>query len=132
MAETGIGEREKIQILLSEYSSLRSEINSGISSSYQVVSIGTFLMAWLLQQQEIGPRFWIGVCIIVVGASYCGRLLAYDVVNAATRVQELESEINRRAGEKLLLWENERGGLNLSYWRGLFLPFGLGSRKKAN
>ena len=69
-------------------------------------------MAWLLQQQEIGVRFWIGVFIIVAGATYCGRLLTYDVINGATRVRELESEINRRAGEKLLLWESERGGLN--------------------
>jgi drug/metabolite transporter (DMT)-like permease len=122
MAETSVGERERIQILLAEYTSLRSETNSRISSSYQVVGIGTALIAWLLQQ-PIGARFWIGVCVILVGALYCGRVIAYDTMNAAKRVRELEIELNNRAGEKLILWESERGGLNASYWRGLFLPF---------
>jgi len=119
---TELGEKERIQILLAEYTSLRSEVNSRISSSYQVVGIGTALIAWLLQQQ-IGPRFWIGVCVIVAGALYCGRVITYDAMNAAKRVRELEAELNNRAGEKLIFWETERGGLNANYWRGLFVPF---------
>jgi hypothetical protein len=44
-------------------------------------------------------------------------------MNAATRVRELEAELNRRAVEKLILWESERGGLNAGYWQGLMFPF---------
>jgi hypothetical protein len=60
---------------------------------------------------------------VVVGTLYCVRLITYDVMNAATRVRELEAELNRRAGEKLILWESERGGLNAGYWQGLMFPF---------
>jgi hypothetical protein len=89
------------------------------------------MIAWILQQ-PMGLRLWAGLCIVIVGASYCGRLITYDIMNAAKRVRELEIEINKRAGEKLLLWETERGGLNPSYWWGLFLPFVNSRRKRPN
>jgi len=119
MAETELGKREKIQILLAEYSSLRTEINARISSTYQVVGIGAALIAWLLQQ-PIGSAFWIGLSIAAVGALLCVRFLTYDGTNAAVRVRELETQINELVGEKLLLWESERGGLNAGYWWNAF------------
>jgi hypothetical protein len=115
-----IGQKEKIQILLAEYASLRSEINARISSSYTVTGIGTALVIFVIQQ-PLGPAFWIGLFMIVVGVMYCGRLLGYDATNAARRVRQIELDINNRVGERLLVWETERGGLNASYWRAALL-----------
>ena len=32
------------------------------------------------------------------------------------RLQEIEAEVNRRAGEQLLIWESTRGIQHLGYW----------------
>lgn len=114
-----IGEREKLQVLLAEYTALRSETNARISSSYVVAGAIAMVIVWLLQQ-PIGVSWGIALFIAVVGFAYCARVLSFDAVNAAVRVRELEREINRRVGEKLLIWESERGGLNAGYWRTVF------------
>lgn len=114
-----IGEREKLQVLLAEYASLRSESNARISSSYVVVSAIALVIVWLSQQPV--SLFWsIAFLVGLVGFAYCARVLTFDTLNAAVRVRELEQEINRRVGERLLVWESERGGLNSGYWRALF------------
>jgi hypothetical protein len=120
-----IGQKERIQILLAEYTSLRSEINARISSSYTITGIGTALVVFVIQQ-PVGAAFWIGLFMVIVGVMYCGRMLGYDATNAARRVREIESDINKRVGEKLLVWETERGGLNASYWKAALL-FGRNS-----
>jgi hypothetical protein len=114
------GQKERIQILLAEYASLRSEINARISSSYTVTGIGTALAVFVIQQ-PIGTTFWIGLFMIIVGVAYCSRMLGYDAANAGRRVREIELDINKRVGEKLLVWESERGGLNASYWKAALL-----------
>ena len=42
-----LGEKERIQILLTEYASLRAEINARISSIYQVAAIIALITTWL-------------------------------------------------------------------------------------
>ena len=117
MADGTIGDKEKVQILLAEYTSLRAEINSRISSAYTVVSIAAGFIGWLLTHQDYDLRFWTGALTVTVGATICGWLVGRDCVNAGRRVQELEKEINTRADETLLVWENERGGLAAGYWQ---------------
>jgi hypothetical protein len=111
-----IGQKERIQILLAEYESLRSEMNARVSSSYTVAGIATALIVFLIQQ-PLGSEFCIGLFVAVVGAAYCGRMLSYDARNASRRVREIEIDINKRVDEKLLVWETERGGLTASYWK---------------
>ena len=120
-------ETEKVRILLAEYSALRSEIIGRISNIYQVVGFGAVILAWILQQQFASHKFWEFTAVLAAGIMLCGRFLLFDIRRSAMRVRELEGEINRRAGEKLLVWESERGGLNASYWRELLLG---GSRPK--
>lgn len=114
-----IGEREKVQVLLAEYTALRNESNARISSSYVVGGAIAMVIVWLLQQ-PISMSWGIAFVIALLGFGYCARVLSFDAVNAAVRVRELEGEINRRVGEKLLVWESERGGLNPGYWRAVF------------
>jgi hypothetical protein len=118
--QTALGEKERVQILLAEYASLRTEANARISSMYVVAGWSTVAVIWLLQQPWNNYSFWIGFLIWGMGASYVARILGFDTANASRRCREIEGEINKRAGEKLLLWESERGGLNRSYWRRLF------------
>lgn len=108
--------REKVQILLAEYGSLRSEINARISSVYSAIAVAIFLIVFILQQ-PIGVGFFIALFVAVAGVGVCGRFLAYDSFSAARRVQEIERMINELVGEKLLVWESDRGGLAKERWR---------------
>jgi hypothetical protein len=115
MTNGDIGAKEHIQILLAEYNSLRSEINARMSSVYQVVAITAVVAVWLLQQR-FGMRLYLGVAAAAVGLALCAWALMRDCVRAALRVKQLEREINRRAGEHLLVWESEWGGQTSSLW----------------
>jgi O-antigen ligase len=115
MTENAIGEKERVQILLAEYSSLRAEILARTTSVYQVAAISALAAIWLLQQ-PFGKRLLVGGILAVVGLSICAWVLARDSMRAALRVQELETEINRRAGEHLLVWDNEWGGMTTPLW----------------
>jgi hypothetical protein len=119
MEQETLGAKEKIQILLTEYTSLRTELNARISSMYVGAGWSTVAIIWLLQQSN-SYSLWIGSLVWGIGAAYCARILSFDLANAARRVREIELEVNRRAGERLLIWESERGGLNRSYWLRLF------------
>jgi len=116
MAEEALGDKERIQILLAEYNSLRGEINARVSNAYQVSAITAGAIAWFLQQ-PIGPKALAGAGIGVIGILISAWFIFRDCFKAGLRVQQLETEINRRAGEKLLVWENELGGLAAGYWQ---------------
>ena len=116
IVEDKFGSKEKVQILLAEYNTLRAEIISRISSTYGAVGILIALVTFVLQQ-PVGINFYTGLFIAIVGACVCGRFLAHDCFSAARRVRELEVAINELAGEKLLLWESERGGFYARKWR---------------
>jgi hypothetical protein len=115
-----IGQMERIQILLAEYASLRSEMNVRISSFYVVAGWSTIFLVWFISQPSHALSSLVGFVIWIIGTVYCVRVLGFDATNTTRRVREIEHEINRRVGEKLLIWESERGGLNRSYWRRLF------------
>jgi len=128
MSEDQLGPKEKIAILALEYTSLRSEINVRMSSIYQVVAVFAAVSAWMLQQ-PLGWHLLLAGCMATIGFATCIWFLARDSIKAAIRVQELEFEINKRAGEKLLIWESELGGLPHGYWQfGYFFRL-LKSRK---
>lgn len=113
MSTEQIGEKEKAQILLNEYNSLRSEINARLSNVFQVgaIAAGTLALAY---QQRVDGRAVVSKWIIFgvsAGLAFSIWVLFRNFYKAALRVQQLESDINGRAKETLLLWENKWGGL---------------------
>jgi hypothetical protein len=115
MSDTGLGEKERLQVLLAEYSSLRSEINARMTSVYTVASFSAAVVIWLLQQ-DAGHRLYLGLAAAVVGLSICAWTLTRDLVRTALRVKQIELEVNRRVGERLMVWETEWGGQTSSLW----------------
>lgn len=115
MSEMQIGDKEKISILALEYSSLRSDINARMSSMFQLSAVVVAVVALMLHQSS-GTRVVI-ISAFALFAFFIGLgLLWHDMVKAGRRVQQLEAEINRRASEKLLIWETELGGISHGYW----------------
>ena len=112
-----LGEKEKTQILLNEYTSLRSEINARISNAFQVVAVAAGAVAVCLQVQMNTGTQRGAISLIICATAFLLWTIYHNFFNAVLRVQELEREINRRAEEKLLVWENERGGLAIANWQ---------------
>lgn len=108
-------QKDRIQILLSEYSTLRSEILSRTGYGFNLAAIGAALITWLvtgLSQQPWGSRswrFWTVIGAMVIAFLIMTWANVRDLKRAAFRVKELEHEINSRAGEHLLTWETLAG-----------------------
>jgi hypothetical protein len=97
---------EKVRILLAEHSALRSEIVARMGHVYQVMTVlvaGTAILIGLKQLvQWFYPLLVILVVLAVVAFWYVNR----DIWKAAARLREIEIDVNDRAGEDLLVWEN--------------------------
>src|SRR5437870_2602136 len=100
-----LSEKDKIQILLQEYNSLRAELLLGHNKMFQLLSLGGALFV-LIISRPLDARFWTAVVAALVVISYVSFTIMRDILRLAKRVRELEVDINRRAGEELLIWEN--------------------------
>lgn len=103
-----LSEKDKIQILLQEYGTLRSELVSNGNRQFQIAALAGVLFTLTLSR-PIERRFWIATLIGVIALCYFGVAMIRDIRRLARRVSELEAEINRRAGEELLIWKSRWG-----------------------
>lgn len=125
-------EKVKIQVLLTEYNSLRAEAVARSGHLFQLVAaagaasafiMGAFI-AWLSQYNLMArPIFWLSLGLIifaglavVLAARTLGMMSFRDLEKAVARVAEIELDVNKRVGEDLLIWENLCGGRVTSYW----------------
>jgi len=110
---SGLGQKDRIQILLSEYSTLRSEILSRTGFGFQIAAVAAAVITWFIQQplSNHSAYFWLAVIGIAFSFSISIFVNVRDLTRAAYRVKELEHEIDSRAGEHLLVWESLSGVL---------------------
>jgi|GEM_PF-1196471 len=108
---SGLEQKDRIQILLSEYSTLRAEIISRTGYGFQLTSIGIGLVTYALKEMSANSPwyFWLGVAVLVAVFVLGIFVNNRDLKRAAHRVKALEHEINSRAGEHLLIWETLSG-----------------------
>ncbi len=113
LALSRLTQKDRIQILLAEYASLRSEILARTSYGFQLMAISSIALTWMVVQSSgsLSNLFWI--VLTVIGIVFCMSIFVNirDLKKAAHRVKELEHEINSRAGEHLLIWESLSGAL---------------------
>jgi hypothetical protein len=105
-----LSEKDKIQILLQEYSALRSELASNGSKQFQLVALAGVLVSLTLSR-PIDRTFWVATLIGVVALFCLGVMVIRQTQRLVRRTIELETEINRRAGEELLVWESRWGAV---------------------
>jgi hypothetical protein len=105
----------KVQILPYEYASLRTEILNRIGHLHQLLAVGGVIFLWLANH-PIDRMFWISLVAAVVVVGIFGWTIHRDIGKAAERVRQLEADINRRAGEELLVWESHWGGEVTGNW----------------
>jgi hypothetical protein len=103
----------KIEILLREYDTLREEVMRRYDAQFQTIGMMAVVLVGLLAALAAGISGAI-IAALVAGAFVVFIFLLlwadHDITKAAERLRELEGEINRRAGERLLRWETNAAG----------------------
>jgi hypothetical protein len=121
-------DKEKVPILLAEYKTLRDEVISARATIERTVRmiVGSVLVAIGLSVAPGGPGpklgFWVPVAVAVL---YFTTVVVWNEINTrrfTARLRVLENDINRRAGERLLIWETDSG------WGSAVLPLNPGSK----
>jgi len=108
---------DKVNSLLFEYNSLRSEImqRNSVFNQYCVISVPASVAAVSVVTSAFPPLgivlFLVICCLLYV----VFRIIEFDTLAAAARVRELEAQINEMAGERLLTWETDHGLNSVGY-----------------
>ena len=105
-----LSQKDKIQILLQEYSTLRSELIFNQNKQFQLVALAGVVISLTLSR-PIDRLFWIAISVGVAALFSLGLMVIRNTRRLVRRVIELETEINRRAGEELLVWESRWGAV---------------------
>lgn len=105
----------KIEILLKEYDTLRTEILQRINARFAVVGLLGALFAFALSEVEWqSEKFSIDVwwLILALGVGVLLALwwrLGILIQRMATHLISIEQRVNQFAGEELLTWETKYG-----------------------
>src|ERR1051325_1318886 len=112
-----VNEEQKISILIAEYNSLRSETVTRTGHGFQIAGFSiTALSIWAAE--ETSGRTWLALTAIIFLLVASGWFTFREIAKANRRIREIELDVNDRAGEDLLIWEN--------LWDGWRLAFGAG------
>ncbi|MGD0276565.1 MAG: hypothetical protein ABSB79_11050 [Syntrophales bacterium] len=95
--------KEKIDVLLKEYDSLRSEIISRIQSRFTVTGIIVALAVFIVNEEGQIELIMGGILVIAI-LFFWWRVRAW-ILLCSVRISEIEEEINKLAEDKLLVWE---------------------------
>jgi len=119
--------KDKVEILLHEYDTLRDEVVQRYNAIQQQISIfvlmiiGTLTILSTYSEQRWGWSLFLylllalGLCVF----AFALRINHLDIQKINTRLRELEADINQLAGEQLLKWETYWSGAVTGY----FNPF---------
>ena len=111
-----MNDSQKITILLSEYTSLRAELQGRYTAQFQSTAALAIVLTGLTTL-GITRGFTCGVIALIVAAIvlYMVALLwiDIDIARLSRDVRRIEEDVNTRAGETLMRWETQRaiGGL---------------------
>jgi hypothetical protein len=128
---------DKVLTLLSEYSSLRSEImqRNSVFNQYCVISVPASVAAVSFAYTAFPPAGIILFLVIGILLYVVFRIIEFDTLAAATRVRWLEKKLNEMAGEQLVTWETDCGLNTIGYrdrFRYIFNPIFGYSRSMNN
>ena len=114
VSEDNLTKRDKSQILIAEYNTLRAEILQRSSWQIQMWTVAGAQVVVILGFAIIYSHIYAGVIMLCITTLIVGWSLLYndqDMRIIAHHVRALEVQINALADDELLSWERERGGL---------------------
>lgn len=121
---------EAIHVLLAEYTSLRTEITNRVNNTHVLLTAfaAFFVFTFGTSSDSQGERPWMPFAFAVSLITLFAARVAGDMLLASERIRQIEDEVNNRAQETLLVWEN-----NWSAKRGLLFrrPIRIATKWKA-
>jgi len=112
LAEERLSTKDKIGVLMGEYSSLLAEIHHRITLLLTLAGTGITVAIAVTGAIVAHPQ-WVAlyVLLLVAIALYVGFAIPMDlnIHHLTKRVRELEAQVNLLAGERLLKWETHHG-----------------------
>lgn len=108
----GMESKDKIAIVLEEYKTLRAEVLQRtlmLSQIYAVAgTVGAGIIGAMVQYTAIASG------TVMLGAlgglvTFATWLIDHEIRAVATRLQEIEAQVNALAGSRLLAWETDHG-----------------------
>jgi ABC-type transport system involved in Fe-S cluster assembly fused permease/ATPase subunit len=103
--------QQDLEIIFKEYDTLRTEIIALTGHMYNVIGFGAAISAALLAwstSQGFDFRFWFLVFVFASVVWLLWMMLHVAISRNAERLRQIEAEVNRRAGDKLLQWETHK------------------------
>jgi hypothetical protein len=73
-------------------------------------------LALLISLSSRTALFYAVLVFVIVAFAFAFWFMNRDILKAAQRIQEIELDINDRAGEDILVWENLYGGGATGWW----------------
>src|ERR1700716_193070 len=98
-----LSNQECIQIIFKEYDTLRAEIIARTTGGFQLISIIALLSSALLAWAGSHPYskvLWVGIGVLCLASVLFFYVAHRDINLLASRVRQLEAEINKLAGGK--------------------------------
>ena len=105
-----ISEADKIRILLAEHSTLRAEIIARAAHAYQMIGFALAAVVLLVTLRPNPIVFWSMIAVIATVLPFGLWVFWREMLKEGQRVREIELDVNERAQEDLLVWENLWGG----------------------
>lgn len=105
------GNLQRINILLKEYDTLRSELQQRTAAGFALVGIVVAAAGWSLSQ-TLARHYYtsaVVVFLIVCFLFFGPRFINVQIRRCAERVQRIEKRINFLAQDQLLEWESRWG-----------------------
>lgn len=112
-----LGAKEKLQVLLSEYNSLRMEQVQRANSGYLIGGFIVTSVGILANVADFGIGYVISGIFVMTFLIFMFAVCFSDVQKANKRVLELEKLINDQFKEGLLVWQTHGGGIVGRFWR---------------
>lgn len=116
--ENAISKDTKIEVLLAEWESLRTEAMQRDTSLNQVLLYGGGAIVAIAGYLATTTTFFLGLVLLLLGIClvfFAFKMVEYDVRHLSARLRDVEAQVNGLAGEDLLKWETTRGLLTEGY-----------------
>lgn len=114
---------QTVALLLAEYNTLRAEVMAARGNVAQAAGIAAAttmaIFAFKYSNSINGPSWLPWALLVATWVVYFIPLVTWNELNTrgfTTRLREIEAELNRRARQRLMLWETDWG------WGGMFWP----------
>jgi hypothetical protein len=107
--------KEKIDIIMEEYKTLRAEMIERHTAFIQIFSfgvsglVGLVTFALTTESQTRRHISWLLTSALVSGVGAGLLTIHFDTGRLANQLQKIEAEINGRANDPLLSWETRHG-----------------------